>query len=96
MLMGIGQIEEEYCCLFANRLNAWACTIPIPITWRTISAHIACRHWFTIHLRRAGMPRQFIQELRGGVRKEAIDIYDHIYEKELRESYLAHIPQLGI
>lgn len=55
-----------------------------------------CRHWFTTHLRRAGMPREFIQELRGDVRKEAIDIYDHIDKKELRESYLAHIPQLGI
>ncbi|MDF0592202.1 tyrosine-type recombinase/integrase [Methanotrichaceae archaeon M04Ac] len=55
-----------------------------------------CRHWFTTHLRRAGMPREFIQELRGDARRETIDIYDHIDEKELRESYLAHIPQLGI
>jgi len=54
------------------------------------------RHFFTTHLRRAGMPREFIQELRGDARKEAIDIYDHIDRKELRESYLAHIPQLGI
>jgi integrase/recombinase XerD len=37
-----------------------------------------------------------IQELRDDVRKEAIDIYDHIDRKELRESYLAHIPQMGI
>jgi hypothetical protein len=28
--------------------------------------------------------------------QEAIDIYDHIDKKELRESYLAHIPQLGV
>lgn len=55
-----------------------------------------CRHWFTTHLRRAGMPREFIQELRGDVRREAIDIYDHIDKKELKESYMAHIPQLGI
>ena len=55
-----------------------------------------CRHWFTTHLRRAGMAREFIQELRGDARKEAIDIYDHIDRKELRESYLAHIPQMGI
>lgn len=55
-----------------------------------------CRHWFTTHLRRAGMSREFIQELRGDVRREAIDIYDHIDKKELRESYLAHMPQLGI
>jgi integrase/recombinase XerD len=55
-----------------------------------------CRHWFTTHLRRAGMPREFIQELRGDVRREAIDIYDHIDKEELRRSYLACIPQLGI
>ena len=55
-----------------------------------------CRHWFTTHLRRAGMAREFIKELRGDVRKEAMDIYDHIDKKELRESYLAHVPQLGI
>jgi len=47
-------------------------------------------------LRRAGMPREFIQELRGDIRREAIDIYDHIDKKELKESYMAHIPQLGI
>jgi integrase/recombinase XerD len=55
-----------------------------------------CRHWMTTHLRRAGMRREFIQELRGDARREAIDIYDHIDHKELREAYLAHIPQLGI
>jgi integrase/recombinase XerD len=55
-----------------------------------------CRHWFTTHLIRSGMPRDFVKELRGDVRHEAIDIYNHIDKKELRESYLAHIPQLGI
>jgi integrase/recombinase XerD len=55
-----------------------------------------CRHWFTTHLIRAGMPRDFVKELRGDVRHEAIDIYNHIDKKELKESYLAHIPQLGI
>jgi integrase/recombinase XerD len=42
------------------------------------------------------MSREFIQELRGDARREVIDIYDHIDKKELRESYLVHIPQLGI
>jgi integrase/recombinase XerD len=42
------------------------------------------------------MPRDFVKELRGDSRHEAIDIYNHIDKKELRESYLAHIPQLGI
>lgn len=55
-----------------------------------------CRHWFTTHLRRAGMAREFIQELRGDARREAIDIYDHIDEKELKEAYLARIPKLGV
>ena len=49
-----------------------------------------------MHFIRAEMSREFIQELRGDVRTEVIDIYDHIDKKELRESYLAHIPQLGI
>jgi len=40
--------------------------------------------------------REFIQELRGDIRREAIDIYDHIDKEELRKSYLAHIPQLGV
>jgi integrase/recombinase XerD len=55
-----------------------------------------CRHWFVTHLLRAGMSRDFVKELRGDTRGEAIDIYNHIDRKELKESYLAHIPQLGI
>jgi len=54
------------------------------------------RHWFVTHLLRAGMSRDFVKELRGDARHEAIDIYNHIDKKELRESYLAHIPQLGV
>jgi integrase/recombinase XerD len=54
------------------------------------------RHWFTTHLIRSGMPRDYVKELRGDVRREAIDIYNHIDEKALKESYLAHIPRLGI
>ena len=44
-------------------------------------------------LKRAGMRCEFIQELRGDSRKEAIDIYDHIDLKELKEAYQACIPQ---
>jgi integrase/recombinase XerD len=55
-----------------------------------------CRHWFVTHLLRVGMSRDFVKELRGDTRGEAIDIYNHIDKKELKESYLAHIPQLGI
>jgi integrase/recombinase XerD len=59
------------------------------------SAHCG-RQWFTTHLRRNGMPREFIQELRGDKRREAIDTYDHIDPIELKESYMAYIPKLGI
>jgi len=55
-----------------------------------------CRHWFTTHLRRAGMSREFIMELRGDRIHDAVDVYNHIDQEELRKSYLAHIPQLGI
>ena len=55
-----------------------------------------CRHWFTTHLRRNGMRRELIKELRGDSRNEAVDIYDHIDKKELRKTYLACIPKLGI
>ncbi len=55
-----------------------------------------CRHWFTTHLRRNGMSREFIKELRGDSRGEAIDIYDHIDQDELRKAYLTAIPRLGI
>ena len=54
------------------------------------------RHWFTTWLRRNGMPREFVKELRGDRRKEAMDIYDHIDRDELRRAYLACIPRLGI
>ena len=55
-----------------------------------------CRHWFTTHLRRNEMRREFIKELRGDTRGEAMDIYDHIDKKELKRAYLAAIPRLGI
>ena len=55
-----------------------------------------CRHWFTTHLRRNGLRREYLKELRGDARKEAVDIYDHIDRKELRRAYLAAVPLLGI
>lgn len=54
------------------------------------------RHWFTTWMRRQGMEREFIQELRGDKRGAAIDIYDHIDKDELRKSYMATVPELGI
>ena len=40
------------------------------------------RHWFTTHLRRNGLRREYLKELRGDARKEAVDIYDHIDKKD--------------
>ena len=54
------------------------------------------RHWYCTHLFRAGMRREFIKELRGDSRKDAFDLYNHIDLNEVKEAYLACIPQLGI
>ncbi len=54
-----------------------------------------CRHWFTTHLRRSGMQREFLKELRGDSHQDAMDDYNHISREDLRESYLTHIPQLN-
>jgi integrase/recombinase XerD len=54
------------------------------------------RHWFTTWLLRNGMPREYVKELRGDSRGEAIDIYHHIDREELRKAYLAYIPKLGV
>jgi integrase/recombinase XerD len=54
------------------------------------------RHWFTTVLLRNGMPREYVKELRGDKRREAIDIYHHLDKEELRKAYLACIPKLGI
>jgi len=42
------------------------------------------------------MRREFIEELRGDSRKDTFDLYNHIDLNELKEAYLAYIPQLGI
>jgi integrase/recombinase XerD len=59
------------------------------------SAH-CCRHSFTTWLLEAGMPREYVKMLRGDAQKDAIDIYHHITPNQLKESYLAHIPPLGV
>jgi integrase/recombinase XerD len=59
------------------------------------SAH-ACRHWHATHLIRAGMRREYVQWLRGDAMKDAIDVYNHIDPEDVKRSYLAHIPRLGI
>lgn len=54
------------------------------------------RHFFTTWMRRSGCPRSIIQELRGDSRKEAIDIYDHITQDELKENYMRYIQTLNV
>jgi integrase/recombinase XerD len=56
-----------------------------------------CRHWFTTHLRRSGMKREYLKELRGDSREvDPMESYNHIDREELREAYLTHIPQLNL
>ncbi|HQF17654.1 MAG TPA: tyrosine-type recombinase/integrase [Methanotrichaceae archaeon] len=55
-----------------------------------------CHHWFTTHLLRAGMRREYVKWLRGDSIREAIDIYYHIDPEDVRRSYMACIPQLGV
>lgn len=54
------------------------------------------RHWFTTWLLESGMKREYVKELRGDARRDAVDIYHHIPLEELRRAYLAHIPKLGV
>ncbi len=54
------------------------------------------RHVFTTWLIRNGMKREYIKELRGDTRGEAMDIYHHIDHDELRKEYEACMPELGI
>ena len=55
-----------------------------------------CRHWFSTVLLERGCQREYVQQLRGDVGKEAIDIYYHIDQNKLQQAYLDCIPQLGI
>lgn len=54
------------------------------------------RVFFTTQILRAGMPRHYVQELRGDSGGAAIDVYTRIDREELRRAYLAHVPVLGL
>jgi len=54
------------------------------------------RHCFTTYLLEHGMKREYVQELRGDARRDAVDIYNHIPLERLREAYLAAMPQFGL
>lgn len=55
-----------------------------------------CRHWFSTHLFRSGMEERYIAWLRGDVPRGAMGPYIHIDPEDVRRSYLACIPQLGV
>ncbi len=51
------------------------------------------RHWFTTWLLRRGMRREYVKELRGDRRREAIDVYDHLDMDEVRKGVPFVYPQ---
>ena len=55
-----------------------------------------CRHWFSTHLYRAGMEERYIAWLRGDAPRGSMGPYIHIDPEDVRRSYLAHVPQLGV
>ena len=54
------------------------------------------RHCFTTYLLENDMKREYVKELRGDARKDAVDLYNHIPKESLREAYLAAMPQFGL
>jgi len=61
--------------------------------------HYSChcfRHYFSTFMLRNGMPREYVKELRGDRRGDAIDIYHHIDRNDLKKSYLACVPKLDV
>lgn len=66
---------------------------------KKLEDHYSChclRHFFSTMLLRNGMSREYVKELRGDRRGEAIDIYHHIDKNDLKKSYLACIPKLDV
>jgi integrase/recombinase XerD len=59
------------------------------------SAH-CCRHFLVTALLRSGMKREYVRWIRGDAIRDAMDIYYHIDPEDVKKSYLAHVPLLGI
>jgi integrase/recombinase XerD len=59
------------------------------------TAH-CCRHFLTTQLLRNNMRREYVQWLRGDSIKQAVDIYFHINPEDVKQSYLACVPELGV
>lgn len=41
-------------------------------------------------------PKEYIKELRGDRRRQAIEIHHHIDKQELRTAYLVYVLKLGV
>jgi len=83
-----------------NEIVLWAMKLGYyDIKSNRLEDHFSChnfRHWFTTHLLRNGMPREYVKELRGDIRGEAIDLYHHLDRNDLKRAYLAAIPKLNV
>ena len=55
-----------------------------------------CRHCFTTWLMESGMSAEYVAWLRGDKLHRSLDRYYHIDPKKVLESYLEHVPKLGI
>ena len=61
--------------IFVGPWGSLALTFWGRVSQKNVNGHIKPS---TTWLRENGMPREFIQELHGDRRREAIDIYDHV------------------
>jgi integrase/recombinase XerD len=96
-------------CQSLNRLDGSVCYEAVVKYARKLGLHDAdslrledhfgshCfRHLCTTWLLGNGMQREYVRELRGDRRREALDIYHHIDKEDPRKAYLACVPKLGV
>ena len=98
MDLSVGRTDRRECSVPHQRsdiTNSWFERQNVGSEGRPLQPALLS-HWNATHLLRAGMPRDYMQWLRGDAMREAIDIYNHIDPKDVRKSYLAHVPQLGV
>lgn len=93
---GGGRIHKnELLSRFTEHAAALDLHVPGGKTKDKFTPH-CCRHWFTTWLRRAKMNPAHVAWLRGDKESSTQSIYNHIDREEVRQEYLALIPQLGI
>jgi len=83
-----------------NAVTGWAKKLGYyDVNSSRLEDHYSChcfRHFFSTFMLRNGMPREYVKELRGDRRGDAIDIYHHIDRNDLKKSYLACVPKLDV